>query len=273
MTEPRRFPRRRMRRRRRREDRRAIYLLPNLLTTASLLLGFGSLVQASQGHFGTAALAIVLAGVFDMLDGRIARATHSTSQFGLEYDSIVDMVSFGVAPAFLIYTWTLAPLGPRGWLVAALFAVCAALRLARFNVQQQSEESTRYRGLPSTFAGGFVAVTVWFVEWTGLAPPFPRMVGLVLTAGFSGLALLMVSSIPYPSPKGVRLTGRQGFSVLVVAAVALVVILLHHEPVMFGLGLIYMLSGPVLWILESPARSRKRELEASRPEESHGDAG
>ena len=161
-------------RRRRSDERRAIYLLPNLFTTTSLLLGFWSLVQASQGHFNAAALAIVGAGICDMLDGWVARATRSASRFGLEYDSLADVVSFGVAPAFLLWSWTLAPLGRRGWLVAALFAVCTALRLARFNVQQQKVEKTVYRGLPSPIAGGFVAVTIWFLGWLGLEPPLPR---------------------------------------------------------------------------------------------------
>jgi CDP-diacylglycerol--serine O-phosphatidyltransferase len=238
-------------------------LVPNLITTASLLLGFWSIVQASKGLYGQAALGIVIAVLCDALDGRIARATRSTSRFGLELDSIADAVSFGVAPAFLVYSWTLAPLG-RGWLVAALFAVCAALRLARFNVQAQRAESTRYQGLPSTVAGGFVAVSVWFVEWLGFTPPLPKAVGFWVTGAFAAVALLMVSSLPYPSVKGVRLTSRHRFPVLVAAAVGLVLVLLHHEPVLFGLGLMYLLAGPGLWALErrSSARGAQEPLPA-----------
>ncbi len=270
-------PRRRPRRRRHGEERRAVYLLPNLITTASLLFGFWSLVLASRGRFELAALAILLATVCDMLDGRIARATRSTSRFGTEYDSISDAISFGVAPAFLVYHWALAPLGPRGWLVAAVFPVCAALRLARFNVRDQVREGTRYQGLPSTFAGGFVAVTVWFMEWAGIGPPLSRGVGLAVTVGFAALAVLMVSSLPYPGLKGIRLGGRHGFRALSAAAVALVVILLHHEPVLFALGLVYLLSGPVIWVLESRRRPEARPLEAEAesppPKESPSDVG
>ena len=126
---------RRRRRRAQTGDRgRVIYLLPNLITSASLLLGFWSIVMSIDHRFERAALFIVLAGICDMFDGYVARATRSTSAFGVEYDSIVDMVSFGIAPALLVYTWVLAPLGNRAWLIAALFALCAALRLARFNV-------------------------------------------------------------------------------------------------------------------------------------------
>jgi CDP-diacylglycerol--serine O-phosphatidyltransferase len=268
-------PRRRFRRRRRRAERnRAIFLLPNLFTTASLLLGFWSLVEASSGRFGLAALGIFLAGICDMLDGRIARATRSTSRFGVEYDSLADMVSFGVAPAFLVYAWTLAPLGRRGWAVAALFTVCAALRLARYNVQAPSSERKGYSGLPSTMAGGFVAVTIWFVHWLGLTPPLPRMFGLAFTAGFAGLALLMVSSVPYPSLGSLRIPGRSGFSTLVALTVGLVVILLYHEPALFAIGLFYVLSGPALWGMDHRARVRgAAPQEAPRPKESETDAG
>jgi CDP-diacylglycerol--serine O-phosphatidyltransferase len=249
-----------------------------LITAASLLFGFWSLVLASRGRFELAGLAIILATVCDMLDGRIARATHSTSQFGIEYDSISDAISFGVAPAFLIYHWALAPLGPRGWLVAAIFPVCAALRLARFNVRQQVREETRYQGLPSTFAGGFVAVTIWFMEWAEIGPPLSKPIGLAVTVGFGALALLMVSSLPYPGLKGLRVAGRHGFQLLVATAVGLVVVLLHHEPVLFTLGVIYIVSGPTLWILETRTRRETRRVEASQIDspptsEPHSDAG
>ena len=275
MTVPAQPQSRRRRPRRGRKERRAVYLLPNLITTAGLLFGFWSLVLASRGRFELSALAIFLATVCDMLDGRIARATRSTSRFGTEYDSISDAISFGVAPAFLMYQWALAPLGPRGWLVAAIFPVCAALRLARFNVAQQDREQTRYQGLPSTFAGGMVAVTVWFMEWAEIGPPLPRGLGLAVTVGFAALALLMVSSIPYPSLKSVRVGRRYGFQLLAATAVGGVVVLLHHEPVLFTLGILYLLSGPTLWILESRTHKAPAEEAADPPPstESHSDAG
>lgn len=242
------FRMRRRRRPRRSERRRAIFLLPNLITTAAILLGFWSIVQSFHGYFDMAAFAIVLAGVCDVLDGRIARATHSTSKFGVEYDSLSDMLAFGVAPALLIYLWALVPLGPRGWLIASLLTVCAALRLARFNVVQQVEERTRYQGLPSTVAGGFVAVSVWFVGWLDLVPPFSRALSFGIGLGAALLALLMVSNVPYLSTKKLPLRGPNAYPVLVAGVLLLIVILMRPEPVLFGLGVSYIASGPLLWL-------------------------
>lgn len=261
----------RRRRRPRSERRRAIYVLPNLITTAALLLGFWSIVSSFNGLFERAALGIVLAGICDMLDGRVARATRSTSRFGVEYDSIADVVAYGVAPALLVYSWGLQPLGPRGWLIASLFTVCAALRLARFNVQQHAEERNRYQGLPSTFAGGFVAVAVWFVNWTGTGPPFSGWVGTGLAVGFAVLALLMVSSIPYLSTKVLPLRGANGFSVLVALTLVIIVILMKPEPVLFGLGVLYLVSGPAVWLFEWRRHLARRPVASGNEGETHGD--
>lgn len=266
--------RRRRRRSRRGSDRRAIYLLPNLVTTASLLLGFWSIVQSFHGEYVRGAVAIVLAGVCDMLDGRIARATRSTSKFGVEYDSIADMVSFGLAPAILVYAWLLMPMGPRGWLIASLFAICAALRLARFNVQQNAEQRRNYQGLPSTIAGGFTAVTVWFLDWIGLTPPFGTALGLGITTAFALVALLMVSSVPYLSMKSLPFS-LNNFTALVGIALALIAILLHPEPAMFAIGALYLISGPTLWLLSlRHGSSEQRPATAEKPpvhEEPFGD--
>lgn len=249
------------RRRRRRRQRgvhergRAIYLVPNLITTAALMLGVWSITLSIRGEFDRAGLAIFLAAIADMLDGRVARATKSTSSFGVEYDSMSDLVSFGLAPALLFYNWTLIGLGPRGWLIAALFALCAALRLARFNVKARVSEQHHYEGLPSTFAGGFVAVCVWFTHWIGLAPPFSPIVGIGVTSGFVGLALLMVSPVPYPSLRMIKLEGRGAFPTLVAIVVFSVAILLNHEPMMFGLGVTFLLSGPAYWVMLRRSRS------------------
>src|SRR5262249_23509450 len=196
--------RRRRRRAGRRERRRAVYLLPNLITSTGLMLGFWSITLSIRGEFEKAALAIVLAMVCDMLDGRVARATHSSSRFGVEFDSLSDLTAFGLAPALLMYNWTLLPLGPRGWLVAGLFALCAALRLARFNARATDVVQKHFQGIATTFAGGMVAATVWFVEWLGYTPPFQRGLSMVVTTFFALLALLMVSTIPYPSIKGLK---------------------------------------------------------------------
>jgi len=250
MTPRERFGERRRRRRGRRGQRRAVYLLPNLITSTGLMLGFWSITLSIRGEFEKAALAIVLAMVCDMLDGRVARATHSQSRFGFEFDSLSDLTAFGLAPALLMYNWTLLPLGPRGWLIAGLFALCAALRLARFNARADDPTTKHFQGIASTFAGGMVAATVWFMGWLEIAPPFPRPLGIAITSFFALLALLMVSTIPYPSVKAIKIEGRRGYPVLVGLVVFLVVVLLNHEPMLFGLGILYVLSGPVVWWLE-----------------------
>ncbi len=253
---------RRRRGTRRRRERRAVYLLPNLITTAALMLGFWSIVQAIQGNWDLAALGIVLAGVADSLDGRVARATNSTSAFGVEYDSLSDVISFGLAPALLIYTWALEPLGPRGWVIASLFAVCAALRLARFNVQKHEEEKVHFQGVASTFAGGMVAVIVWFVGWLGIEPPFSRVVGFSVTAAFVGLALLMVSSVPYPSWRSLPVSGKAAFPTLVGLVLGIVTLLIYRQPAFFAIGCIYLASGPVYWVMLK-RRSQNAATEAA----------
>ena len=272
MSEPRVRQRRRRRRSRRSERARAVFLLPNLITSAALLLGFWSIILSIHQQFQQAALCIVLAAVCDMLDGRIARATNAATPFGVEYDSLSDMVSFGLAPGLLMYNWALVPLGPRGWLIAALFALCAALRLARFNVRAHAEESLFYQGLPTTAAGSLVAVTVWFVTWLGQSlqgswfafegPPFGRLPGSLLTVGFAGLALLMVSSVPYPSAKLVRIKGRRAYPALVAVVLFSVALLLNHEWMFFALGVLFLLSGPAFWWYR-----RRRQAEVQVPAE------
>ncbi len=254
----------RRRTRRRGDRRRAVYVLPNLVTTGSLLLGFWSVVQSMQGNWERAAWGIVLAGIADFLDGRIARATRSTSKFGVEYDSLADVISFGMAPAVLVYSWALAPLGQRGWVIASLFAVCAALRLARFNVQQHVEERNRYQGLPSTIAGGIVAVLVLFVGWLGLTPPFSARTGAVITLGFAGLALLMVSSVPYPSWKSLPSRGRNAFTTLVGLVLGVVSLLYFRTPAFFAIALIYVISGPLIWLGSLRGRRTAGAEEAAR---------
>jgi CDP-diacylglycerol--serine O-phosphatidyltransferase len=260
--------RRRRRRGGRRERRRAVYLLPNLITSTGLMLGFWSITLSIRGEFEKAALAIVLAMVCDMLDGRVARATHSSSRFGVEFDSLSDLTAFGLAPALLMYNWTLLPLGPRGWLIAGLFALCAALRLARFNAKVDDPNQKHFQGIATTFAGGMVAATVWFVGWFDIAPPFPRPLGIAITSFFALLALLMVSTIPYPSVKAIKIEGRRAYPALVAILVFLVLVLLNHELMLFALGIAYLISGPVLWWVErhkpksevAPAQTERESL-------------
>lgn len=249
-------------------ERRAVFLLPNLITTAALMLGFWSIVQAIHGNWDRAAWGIVLAGVCDALDGRVARVTRSTSKFGVEYDSLSDVISFGLAPAVLVYVWALEPLGQRGWVIASLFAVCAALRLARFNVQKHQEEKVHFQGIASTVAGAMVAIMVWFVGWLGLEPPFTPAVGTAITAGFTALALLMVSSVPYPSWRSLPVTGPAAFPTLVGLVLGIVLLILYGDPAFFAIGCLYLLSGPILWL-----RLRRRQRNDVAAKESGDHAG
>jgi CDP-diacylglycerol--serine O-phosphatidyltransferase len=239
----------RFRRRRRRRERRrprGLYLLPHLVTTAGLFFGFYAIVQALAGNPDRAALAIVLAAICDALDGRLARLARATSRFGLEYDSIADIVSFGVAPAVLAYSaGGLDGLRRTGLVMAFLYVAGAALRLARFNVAP-SRYPGRFEGMPSPAAAGMVATTQWFVSFLrehGIAVEVPPA---LVAAGVAALGLLMVSSIPYRSFKELDLRHSYGTLVIVVFAVALVI----QEPsvTLFAIGLAYTIAGPVEWL-------------------------
>jgi CDP-diacylglycerol--serine O-phosphatidyltransferase len=262
---------RRRRRRRRGEERRGIYLLPQLFTTANLFFGFFSLIQSTQGHFDRAALGIVLAGIFDALDGRVARLSRATSRFGSEYDSLADMVSFGVAPAFLAYmAGELGQLQRTGWILAFLFTACAALRLARFNVHS-SRFQGRFEGLPSPAAAGMVASTQWFDSFLlgqGLDISVPP---LVVGAGLASLGLLMVSAVPYRSFKEVDL--RHGFRTLVLIIVALAVVVQEPFLWLFAIGVAYVTSGPAEWAWRSLAGRGLEPVAEQEPIASREESG
>ncbi len=253
---------RRRRRRRRGEERRGIYLLPQLFTTANLFFGFFSLIESTQGHFDRAAGGIVLAAIFDALDGRVARLSRATSRFGSEYDSLADMVSFGVAPAFLAYmAGDLGQLERTGWILAFLFTACAALRLARFNVHS-SRFQGRFEGLPSPAAAGMVASTQWFDTFLRGQGYDVNLPPLVIGSGLASLALLMVSAVPYRSFKEIDL--RHRFRTLVLIIVALAVVVQEPSLWLFAIGVAYVTSGPAEWAWRSLAG---RHLEpAAEPE-------
>jgi CDP-diacylglycerol--serine O-phosphatidyltransferase len=262
-------PRRRRRRRRGRGGRRrGVYLLPQLFTTGNLFFGFFSIVHASLGNFDRAALGIVLAVVFDVLDGRVARLANTTSRFGSEYDSIADTVSFGVAPAMLAF-WSgnLQALGRTGLVMAFLFTACAALRLARFNVSP-GRYKNRFQGLPSPAAAGMVASTQWVVSLVrgeGFAVGAPEA---AIAVGIATLGLLMVSSIPYRASKEADVKHPFGTLVLVVLVLAVVA----QEPMLslfvFCAG--YVVSGPLEWVWRKLAKRPLPELEVAEPvEEAH----
>jgi len=223
--------------------RRGIYVLPNLFTTAALFCGFFAIVQAMQGDFERASIAVFIAMVLDGLDGRVARLTHTQSAFGAEYDSLSDMVSFGVAPALVIYEWALHDLGRLGWIAAFIYCVGAALRLARFNTTLEVVDKRFFQGLPSPAAAALVAGFVWVMLSTGVAPGDVRWLacGLTIVAGIT-----MISNIRYYSFKDINL--RKSVPFFAVAALALVFALISLSPEMtlFGFFVLYCLSGYVL---------------------------
>ncbi len=229
--------------RRREGMKRGVYLLPNFCTTASLFCGFYSVVKSLSGDFASAAWAILLAGIFDLLDGRLARLARAESQFGIEYDSLVDLASFGLAPGILIYTWSLHSLGKLGWLAAFLYFACGALRLARFNVQHQDVEHDYFQGLPIPVAACVIATYVIFHQYYFVFPPDSSTGGALIAGITMLLAFLMVSTIRYRSMKTVDLRNRNSFFVLVLGVMAIIVVAMRPEIMMFVLTVGYVASG------------------------------
>ena len=223
--------------------RRGIYVLPNLFTTAALFAGFFAIVQAMQGDFERAAMAIFIAMVLDGLDGRVARLTHTQSAFGAEYDSLSEMVSFGAAPALVIYEWALRDLGRLGWIAAFIYCAGAALRLARFNTTLEVMDKRYFQGLPSPAAAALVAGLVWVMIETGIPGSDVRWLACGLTI-FAGVT--MISNVSYYSFKDINL--RKSVPFFVVAAIALGFALVAYSPeiALFGFFVLYGLSGYVL---------------------------
>lgn len=227
--------------------RRGIYILPNLFTTANLFAGFYAVVQAMNGNFEHSAVAIFIAMVLDGLDGRVARMTHTQSEFGVEYDSLCDMTSFGAAPALIIYEWALKGMGKLGWIAAFIYCAGAALRLARFNTNVDVVDKRYFQGLPSPAAAGLIAGIVWVMTDLEFSGHDVRWYACVLTM-FAGLT--MVSNIPYWSGKALNL--RKSVPFIVVAAIALAFALtaLHPPGVLFAIFLAYGVSGYVFYFLK-----------------------
>lgn len=223
--------------------RRGIYILPNLFTTAALFGGFYAIVQAMNGRFEYSAVAIFIAMVLDGLDGRVARLTHTQSAFGAEYDSLSDMVSFGAAPALVIYEWALKGMGQLGWIAAFIYCVGAALRLARFNTNIGSVDKRYFQGLPSPAAAALVAGLVWVLHDLKFTGEEARWYAFVITV-FAGVT--MVSNIRYWSGKDINL--RRSVPFIVVPAIGLGYALVSSYPpgVLFVLFLAYALSGYML---------------------------
>ena len=225
--------------------RRGIYLLPNLFTTGALFCGFYAVVSGMQGKFETAAVAIFIAMVLDGLDGRVARLTHTESKFGAEYDSLSDMVSFGVAPGLVMFSWALSDLGKFGWAAAFIYVACAALRLARFNTQIDTADKNYFSGLASPAAAAVIAGTVWVCQdWVGAELPFELEVVAGLLTAFVGI--LMILNVPYYSFKGIDLQGRVPFVVIIAIVLVIGVLMLDPALVLLLVFLGYAVSGPVL---------------------------
>lgn len=223
--------------------RKGVYLLPNLFTTGALFAGFYAIVAATNGKFEAAAIAIFVSMIFDGLDGRVARLTNTQSEFGAQYDSLSDCISFGVAPALVAYTWILDSLGKIGWMVAFIYAACAALRLARFNVQIEVADKRYFTGLPSPSAAALVAGMVWFFSSLGMDHESSVLaIGAALVTGFA--AVMMVSNVRYNSFKEIDVKGRVPFFMILVAVLAIAVISTYPEGVLWAIFLIYAISGP-----------------------------
>ena len=233
--------------------RKGIYILPNLFTTGSLFAGFYSMVATLSGDYRTAAIWILASSIFDGLDGKVARATGTTSKFGVEYDSLADVVSFGVTPGLLMYAWALRPFGRLGWVAAFLFVACAALRLARFNVQVDTVESKRFIGLPTPAAASMVSATVLLFYHFGWPRSYKKIAILAL---IYLLAFLMVSNVKFYSFKDPDLIKRQPFGFLVLGVLLFVVIAAEPVLMLFAIFLCYILSGPVAFFVTWPRRRR-----------------
>ncbi len=231
--------------------RKGIYILPNLFTTASLFAGIYAIISSIQGQYIHAAIAIPISLVLDGLDGRIARMTHTTSQFGVEYDSLSDLVAFGVAPAILAYNWSLASFGKWGWLAAAMFVICGALRLARFNVQVGVIDSRYFNGLAIPAAAIVISSTVLLYFYLGGEGTYPHVSILV---GVMTLALLMVSNIKFYSFKDLHFLTREPFMTVVLAVILMIIVLAEPQIMIFTFAVSYAISGPLWWLLRMARR-------------------
>ena len=240
---------------------RGIYLLPSVLTTFGMFAGFYSIISSINGEYTAAAISIMIAMLWDTLDGRVARLTNTQSAFGAEYDSLADLVSFGLAPALLVYEWTLSDLGRFGWFVAFVYLACAALRLARFNTQVGSSDKRYFQGLPSPAAAGVIATMIWLKIWTyAFFDSDVISIGYYLGAAITIICgLLMVSNVRYYSFKELD-AKKASFRFLLAIVLSLIVLLYKPNIVLFTGFFLYMLSGPFITI----AGLNKKRLEKKK---------
>lgn len=244
--------------------RRGVYILPNLFTSASLFSGFYAIVSAMEGRFEAAAVAIMISALLDGLDGRVARLTQTTTQFGVEYDSLADVIAFGVAPAILAFQWALKPFGRLGWLAAFMFAICGALRLARFNVQKSNEDVSHFKGLPIPAAAFFIASMILFVEsWEGSLQIRSAMIITMIYV----LSFLMVSTLHYFSFKKFDIRNKKPFNVLLTVILVSMIIAYKPKVMLFLITFAYIVSGPVITFYRLYRRIPFRKSSESAVEE------
>jgi CDP-diacylglycerol--serine O-phosphatidyltransferase len=222
---------------------KGIYLLPNLFTTGALFSGFYAVVASMNGHFDKAAIAIFIAMILDGLDGRVARLTNTQSEFGAEYDSLADMVSFGVAPALVAFSWSMQSLGQAGWIAAFIYVAGAALRLARFNTQIDTADKNYFTGLASPAAAAIVAGTVWALNDYGVSGTSVSIL-MAFVVGTTGI--LMVSNVLYHSFKGIDLKGKVPFVAMLAVVGVFAVVAIDPPLILLAIFLIYGLSGPIV---------------------------
>ena len=226
---------------------KGIYVLPNLFTSMNIFCGFYAIVASVNGQFGRAATALLVAQIFDIMDGKVARATNTTSKFGVEYDSLADLLSFGLAPGLMIYLWALQPMGRLGWLAAFLYTICGALRLARFNSMVETGPSNHFVGLPIPGGAAMAATTLLLCERTGLdLTQWPVIPMVMLYA----LGFLMVSNIKYQSFKKQAFFKKFSFNVLVACILVFVFIAAEPPVALFSIVFLYILSGPIFTLWE-----------------------
>jgi len=220
--------------------KKGVYLLPTILTLCGMFFGFYSILASLKGNYINAAWAIMISNIFDGLDGWVARLTHSTTKFGIELDSLSDLVAFGVAPAVMIYKWGLGPFGRIGWAVAFLFMACGALRLARYNIQMGSAESKAFTGMPIPGAAAVVATLIIFYHKIWETGPDKNYLILVLTIF---LSVLMVSTLRFHGLKELNLGKRKPFSILVAIVIIFTLVVVHPQIALFLFAMIYLIGG------------------------------
>lgn len=244
--------------------RRGIYLLPNLFTTGSLFAAFYSIVASQQANYEAAAIAIFIGMIADGLDGRIARMTNTQTAFGAEYDSLSDMVTFGVAPALLYYSWSLHNFGKLGWLISFIYTAAVALRLARFNTQIETADKRYFQGLSCTMAGAFMASLAWVFNRHGIGADNPSLV--ILTAVITlCISVLMVSNIRYSSFKEIDLKGKVPFLYILLLVLMFAAVAANPAAILFTASFAYAASGPVKTLMAvQKVRKRRQSIKRAR---------